>query len=57
VFIERPTPLQEWALPARKDLDIGDFMRQKKAWYAEDQGRQTMEELVALMEKAVQPDE
>jgi aminobenzoyl-glutamate utilization protein B len=52
VFIERPTPLQEWAQGALDSLGVQEFLKQKAAWYEEDLGRLTMEEVVVLMETA-----
>ncbi|MEQ9104785.1 MAG: thioredoxin family protein [Rhodothermales bacterium] len=51
VFIERPAPLQEWALTAGADLDSGTFVKEKGAWYDEDAGRTTIEEVLAIMER------
>jgi hypothetical protein len=51
-FIERPAPLQEWALANKDQMDSGQFLKEKFAWYDEDLGRTTMEEVVLLMEAA-----
>ncbi len=51
-FVERPSELQEWALEHRQDLDDDEFLKQKSAWYDRDAGRQTMGEVVLLMERA-----
>ncbi len=53
-FIERPRELQEWALQTGKELEHDQFMNQKFAWYDRDLGRQTMSEIIALMEAAAQ---
>jgi len=46
-WVERPRALQAWALSAPRD---STFMAQKFAWYDEDAGASTVEEVVALME-------
>ncbi len=50
VFIERPAPLQEWALTTGADLDSRSFVASKGEWYDADAGRTTMEEIVTIME-------
>jgi Thioredoxin len=52
-FVERPAPLQEWALANKDQLDPDQFLVEKAAWYDQDLGRTTMEEVVLLMEAAV----
>lgn len=51
-FIERPAPLQEWAMANKDELSDGEYMTQKFAWYDEDLGKTTMLEVVELMEAA-----
>ncbi len=51
-FIERPRELQDWALEHRDELDDDEFLEQKFAWYDRDLGRQTLSEIVSLMEAA-----
>jgi hypothetical protein len=51
-FIERPSGLQAWALEHRQDLDDAEFLKQKFAWYDNEQGRQTLSEIIDLMEAA-----
>ncbi|MDA0378066.1 MAG: thioredoxin family protein [Bacteroidetes bacterium] len=53
-FIERPAALQEWALSEGADLSSNEFSRQKFAWYDEDAGRQTVEAVLSIMERAAQ---
>lgn len=50
-FIERPKLLQDWALGSGKDLSSSAFMSTKMAWYDEDLGRQTMSEVLDIIEK------
>lgn len=49
-FIERPRELQQWAFQHEQKLEHDEFMKQKFAWYDEDLGRQSMSEIIALME-------
>lgn len=51
-FIERPTSLQEWFLENPDGLDRADLYREKYAWYDQDAGRTTVEEIVAMLEAA-----
>lgn len=51
-WIERPTPLQEWAMGEGDDLSRGDFMDHKMSWYREDGGRSTVDEVVGILEAA-----
>ena len=53
-FIERPEELQDWALTGGKELEHEEYMEQKFAWYDKDLGRQTMLEVIVLMEAAAQ---
>jgi hypothetical protein len=48
----RPTELQAWALGAGKALDKADRYREIRRWYARDRALTTLEEVVALMERA-----
>ena len=50
-FIERPKQLQDWALGSGKELSSSAFMTAKFAWYDEDLGRQTMSEVLDIIEK------
>lgn len=49
-FVERPAGLQEWALEHRSRLSSGEFLREKFAWYDKDAGRQTIAEVLAIIE-------
>ncbi len=51
-WIERPAELQTWALERRSKLEEGEFLRQKMAWYREDGGKQTVKEIVTVIEAA-----
>ncbi|MGI9628779.1 MAG: thioredoxin family protein [Longimicrobiales bacterium] len=53
-WIERPSPLQEWALGEGQDLGRRDFMQEKMAWYAEDGGQTTVTEVIDIIEAASQ---
>jgi Thioredoxin len=48
----RPKELQSWAIGPGKVLDKADRYREIRRWYARDRGLTTLEELVALMERA-----
>lgn len=50
-WVERPSSLQAWALENRERLG-DDFMPQKMAWYEEDAGRSTLDEVLAVIEAA-----
>jgi hypothetical protein len=51
-WIERPAALQSWILAQKGVLDDTEVFTRKMRWYDEDRGRQTVEEIVALMERA-----
>jgi len=51
-FIERPRELQEWAMHNRDRLSDEEFLERKFDWYDRDRGRQSMTEIIALMEAA-----
>jgi hypothetical protein len=51
-WIERPAPLQAWALSARASLTDQEFLREKTAWYETDAGKTTLDEIVTLLESA-----
>lgn len=55
-FIERPAPLQEWAMANRSELTDDEYLTQKFAWYDEDLGATTMLEVIELMEAAASGD-
>jgi hypothetical protein len=48
----RPKELQAWAVGPGKALEKADRYREIRRWYARDRGLTTLEEIVALMEKA-----
>jgi hypothetical protein len=50
-WVERPSSLQAWALENREGLG-DDFMPQKMAWYKDDAGRSTLDEVLAVIEAA-----
>ncbi len=51
-FVERPRHLQNWWLSNEDKLSQKDLLDQKYAWYAEDRGQETLEEIVAMIEAA-----
>ena len=53
-FVERPLLLQDWVSENREGLDDREYVRQKFAWYDNDAGRNTLEEIVGLLEAAAE---
>jgi hypothetical protein len=51
-WVERPAELQDWFLANRDGLRRRELMSQKHAWYVEDHGRSTVNEILALIENA-----
>ena len=51
-WIERPSPLQSWALGEGQKLEGRDFMTEKMSWYRDDAGRSTVDEVVGVLEAA-----
>jgi hypothetical protein len=51
-WVERPGQLAKWALEAKPRLPEKDFLDQKYAWYHEDRGRQTVGEVLEMIEHA-----
>ena len=50
-WIERPGALVEWIAEQKKANPRVNVLAAKTGWYAEDRGRATMEDIVALMER------
>lgn len=48
----RPRDLQTWVMLEGKQLPTDERYRRIRTWYARDQGRTTLEEVVSLMERA-----
>lgn len=48
----RPAELQQWVLGPGQALEKDERYKRIRAWYARDRGRSTLEEVVALMERA-----
>ncbi|HET7321288.1 MAG TPA: thioredoxin family protein [Longimicrobiaceae bacterium] len=48
----RPGELQAWVLGPGKQLPPEERYKQVRTWYARDQGRTTLEEVVGMMEEA-----
>jgi hypothetical protein len=48
----RPAPLQRWILGDARALEKAERHREARAWYARDRGRTTLEEVVAMIERA-----
>jgi hypothetical protein len=55
-WVERPRRLQDWFLSNEDKLSEKDLYDQKYAWYAEDQGQETLEDIVAMIEAAAAGD-
>ena len=53
-FVERPRILQDWWLESAEQLEHEDRLEQKYAWYDEDQGQETLKEIVELIEAATE---
>jgi hypothetical protein len=51
-FVERPHILQDWWLESEETLQPEERLDQKYAWYDEDQGQETLKEIVELIEAA-----
>jgi hypothetical protein len=51
----RPRPLQEWVLSDGQRLPKEERYREIRRWYARDRARTTLEELVAVLERAGDP--
>ena len=50
-WVERPSELQRWAMENRESLG-DEFVPQKMAWYREDAGRSTIDEVLTVIEAA-----
>jgi hypothetical protein len=48
----RPAELQQWVLGPGQALDGKERYRETRTWYARDHGRTTLDELVAMLERA-----
>ncbi len=46
---ERPSELQTWYIQEGKSLERQEFISRKAKWYADDRGRSTVKEIVALL--------
>lgn len=55
-WIERPAPLQDWYQANQDTLTPRQLGRQKQDWYDQDQGEQTLLEIVALLERVAAGD-
>ena len=51
-WVERPGPLAVWTRQQEPRLAHQVFVQQKIAWYERDQGRETLREIVEMMERA-----
>ncbi len=49
-WVERPSSLQSWFLENRPVLDEDELYDRKYAWYEEDRGKETLREIVELLE-------
>lgn len=48
----RPAELQAWFLAVGRSLEKAERYREIRTWYARDQGVSTLEEVIALLERA-----
>jgi hypothetical protein len=55
-FVERPRKLRAWVAEQKPKLSDDEFQTRKMAWYREDTGRETVAELVELLESAARGD-
>lgn len=53
-FIERPTALQMWMAERKDSISSSALQNQKMSWYAEDAGRATIAQIVAMLEAAAE---
>ena len=51
-FVERPAKLRDWVSGNKPKLSDEDFQKAKMTWYREDRGRETVKEMVELLEAA-----
>ena len=51
-FVERPAKLRDWVSENKPKLSDEDFQTAKMSWYREDRGRETVREVVELLEAA-----
>jgi hypothetical protein len=51
-FVERPLALQAWTQVEKPRLPYAEWLDRKYQWYREDAGRETVREIVALLEAA-----
>jgi len=51
-WVERPAALQTWFLEKQKELPQRQLIEQKMDWYRDDAGRETVREIVELLEAA-----
>ena len=51
-IIERPLKLRVWVSENKPKLSDDDFQKAKMTWYREDRGRETVQEMVSLLEAA-----
>ena len=51
-FVERPARLRDWVSENKPKLSDEDFQKAKMTWYREDRGRETVKEMVELLEAA-----
>lgn len=51
-FVERPLALRQWVAEHKPKLSEDEYQAGKMAWYRDDRGAHTVEELVAMLEAA-----
>lgn len=54
-WVERPSELQGWIAAQKGKMSDNDIFEKKMKWYDDDKGLKTVEEVVALMERAAKP--
>jgi hypothetical protein len=51
-FIERPPPLRDLLAELKPQVEYAELLSRKLAWYAEDAGRKSVEQIVLMLEAA-----
>lgn len=50
-WVERPADLQKWYIEHKPTMGLGDLHEHMDTWYAEDAGRSTINEVLAIMRR------
>ncbi|NND73344.1 MAG: hypothetical protein HKN43_17345 [Rhodothermales bacterium] len=51
-LIERPSTLRDWALENKSKMSTSEFLEKKFEWYDEDSGKESMSEILDIIERA-----